>query len=85
MPDLPKLYAYVCPYCGRQYRGPGGHSVAGDDRATSCFHAQPGELGVTQPRLVRIEVVSAIPFELEPVPHDRQVVCAPYSEDVECV
>lgn len=47
--EVPKLYAWVCPNCGKQYRGPGGHHVAGDDRATSCKG---------QPRLERVEVVS---------------------------
>lgn len=68
-----KLYAYVCPYCGRQYRGPGAHSVAGDDAATSCLHAHEGERGVVQPRLVRIEVVPAVPWQPLPIPHDRVV------------
>lgn len=65
------LFAYVCPYCGEQYRAPGAHHVAGDDLATSCFHRHPAERGVSQPKLVRIEVVPREPFEPRPIPHDR--------------
>lgn len=65
------LYVYVCPYCRRQYRGPGGHHVAGDDAATSCFHARPGERGVTQPRLVRIKVQPVDPFVPLAIPTDQ--------------
>jgi hypothetical protein len=50
-----RLRAYVCPICGRQYRGPGGHHVAGDDMATSCFHG-----GVVQPKL---KCIVAVPRE----------------------
>jgi hypothetical protein len=53
----PRWFVYVCPYCGQQYRGPSGHHVAGDDRATSCFHAHEGERGITQPKLVRARSV----------------------------
>lgn len=67
-----RLYVYVCPYCMKQHRGPGGHHTAGDDCATSCSHAHPGERGVTQPRLIRIEVVPAEPFEVREIPHDRR-------------
>lgn len=67
----PKLYVHVCPYCMRQHRGPGGHHMAGDDRATRCIHAHPGEQGVDQPRLVRIEVQPVEPFEPLEIPHDR--------------
>ena len=66
-----RLYVYVCPYCCQQYRGPGGHHVAGDDCASSCSHRHPGERGVTQPKLVRIEVVPAEPFMPAEIPHDR--------------
>lgn len=63
-------HVWVCPYCGRQYHGPGGHEVAGDSSATSCFHAHEGERGVVQPRLVKLSVVAAEPFALREIPHD---------------
>lgn len=44
-------FVWICPVCGQQYRGPSGHRVAGDDRATSCFHE-----GVSQPKLERVKV-----------------------------
>lgn len=72
-PDQLNWHVYVCPYCGQQYRGPGGHSVAGDDRATSCFHRHPGERGLTQPKLVRVKVGPLEPFEFKPIPHDRPI------------
>jgi hypothetical protein len=68
---LPKLHAWVCPYCGRQYPGPRGHHVAGDDSATSCFHRRPGERGLVQPRLVLIEVAPVEPFAPRVIPADR--------------
>lgn len=66
------LYVYVCPYCRKQYRGPGGHRVGGDDLATSCFHRRPGERGLTQPRLIRVRVEPAEPFIPLPIPADRR-------------
>jgi hypothetical protein len=66
----PRWFVYVCPYCGQQYRGPSGHHVAGDDRATSCFHAHEGERGITQPKLVRVEVEPIEHWEPRSVPHD---------------
>lgn len=69
---VPRWFVYVCPYCGAQYRAPGGHHVAGDDAATNCFHAHPGERGIGQPRLVRVEVQPPADFELRPVPHDAR-------------
>jgi hypothetical protein len=51
-PEGHRWYVWHCPICGKQYRGPGGHHVAGDDRATSCFHD-----GEAQPKLKRTEVV----------------------------
>jgi hypothetical protein len=69
-----RWFVHVCPYCGKQYRAPGGHYVAGDGHATSCFHRHEGERGVVQPRLVRVEVVPAEPFELLPIPHDRPIL-----------
>lgn len=68
-----RWFVYVCPYCAKQYRGPGGHHVAGDGAATSCFHRQPGERGVCQPPLVRVEVERPASFKLQEVPHDRPI------------
>ena len=45
---------HLCPICGRQYPGPRGHRVLGDDHATSCFHEE-----ATQPKLEKIRVVSS--------------------------
>lgn len=77
----PTLSAWVCAYCMKQYQGPSGHHVGGDDQATSCFHAHPGERGVTQPKLVRIEVAPIEPFERQPIPHDRPPRVAPERRD----
>lgn len=74
------LYVYVCPYCRRQYRGPRGHHVAGDDAATSCFHRRPGDRGVTQPRLVRVRVEPVEPFIPRPVPPDPKAVAVDEKE-----
>jgi hypothetical protein len=70
--DTTPLYVYVCPYCRRQYPGPREHRVGGDGLATSCFHRRPGERGVVQPELVRIEVVPIEPFKPREIPADRK-------------
>lgn len=69
----PRLFVYVCPYCMRQSTGPRGHRMAGDERS-SCSHARPGERGVTQPQLVRIEVTPLEPFTPREIPADRPPV-----------
>lgn len=71
------LYVWVCPYCRRQYGGPKGHHMAGDDAATSCFHSRPGERGLVQPRLVRLKVEPAEPFIPKPIPQDSWLKAAP--------
>ncbi len=45
-------HIYVCLECGKQSRGPGGHSVAGDD---ICSGVHPKD-GPSQPRLAKIPV-----------------------------
>lgn len=70
------LYVWVCPYCRRQYAGPRGHHVAGDDLATSCFHARPGERGVSQPRLLRMKVEPVEPWVPRELPADRSFLAA---------
>jgi hypothetical protein len=52
--DSPPYVVYLCPVCGEQSRGPGGHSVAGDD-VCSNMSAHPKD-GPSQPRLVRVAV-----------------------------
>lgn len=66
-----KLYVWICPHCMKQYPGPSGHHVLGDDSANGCFHRHPGERGVSQPRLVRVEVQPVAAFEPHEIPHDR--------------
>lgn len=75
----PRLFAWVCPHCVKQYTGPHGHRMAGDDCASSCSHAHPGERGVTQPKLVKIEVQPLEPFEPKPIPHDKHARVVPTS------
>lgn len=71
-----KLFAYVCPYCGRQYRGPGGHHTAGDDLATSCFHGE-----ISQPQLEKIDVY-AINAEPELVDRIAKVIAEANDDDI---
>jgi hypothetical protein len=66
-----RLFVHICPYCGKQERAPGSHHVAGDDHACGCFHAHPGERGLVQPKLVKVEVAWPADFELLEIPHDR--------------
>lgn len=72
----PQWFVHVCPHCGKQYKGPSGHRMAGDDRATSCHHARPGERGISQPRLVSVRVQPVEPFVPLAIPHDRPLVMA---------
>lgn len=67
--DRPKLYVYVCPYCLKQHHPHVDHNL-GMRRDVHCPHAQPGEEGIWNVAVLKLEVVPAAPIEPRPIPHD---------------
>ena len=67
--ERPKLYVYVCPYCLKQHHPHVDHNL-GMRSYVYCRHAHPGEKGILDVKVLKLEVVPAEPTEPRPIPHD---------------